>query len=169
MTIHLSVLLTGFVVFFCCLVAHILLWRIGHPRNHALALLGVFLGLGGALLALLWLLCPVCSMLDLFALVLLHISLSCVYIQIYPASQADSPSLKILVLVGRSMPDGMTEAEIQKHFASEDLFTARLRDLLAVGQVRQDGDSLILTSKGLALVVPFLALRKTLGLPAGKG
>ncbi len=169
MTIHPNILLLGIGLFAGCLIAHVLLWRIRHPRNHALALIGVFFGLGGGLLVLIRFVCPMLSGIDLFALALLHISLSCTYIQIYPASQADSPSLKILVIVGRSMPAGMTEAEIQKHFAPEDLFTARIRDLLAVGQVRRDGDKLVLTSKGIVLVKPFMALRKILGLSAGKG
>lgn len=169
MSVQSNVLIVGFSIFSCCLFLHVLLWRFRHPCNHVAALLLVFFVPGAALIFLSSFLWRQISGLDLFAIALLHASLSCTYIQFYPASQADSPSLKILVMVGESMPAGMTEAEIQTHFNSEDLFTARLQDLLDVRLVHQIDGKLSLSSKGRSLVTPFLILRKIVGLSPGRG
>lgn len=169
MSIHLSVLLVGSGVFLCCLFLHVFLWRIKHPNNHAGTLLLVFFATGAVLLYFSFLFWPHFSGLDLLAAALLHVSLSCAYIQAYPASQADSPSLKILVLIGNSMPDGMTETEIQTHFHPAELFSARIRDLLDARLIRQINGDLILTPQGRGFILPFLILRKLLGLSAGRG
>ena len=169
MSVYLNILLIGFGTFFCCLLLHVFLWRARHPRNHAGALLLVFFVPGAALIffsSLCWLRL---SGLDLFAIALLHASLSCTYIQIYPASQADSPSLRMLALVGSSMPAGMTETEIQTHFNQEDLFAARVHDLLEAQLVQEVDQKLVLTPKGRTMVMPFLILRTIVGLSAGKG
>ena len=100
---------------------------------------------------------------------LLHIALSLAYIQIYPASQAASPSLKILLLVKESMPVGMTENEIQTCFNPKELLEARIQDLVDSGLVRQTDDKLELSPCGYGLVLPFIVLRKLLGLQAGQG
>ena len=169
MAVHSNILLIGFGTFFCCLILHVFLWRIRHPRNHAGALLLVFFAPGAALIFFASLCWPHSSGLDLFATSLLHASLSCAYIQIYPASQADSPSLRMLALVGSSMPAGMTEAEIQTHFNQEDLFAARVRDLLEAQLVQEVDEKLVLTLKGRTMVIPFLILRTIVGLSPGKG
>ena len=112
---------------------------------------------------------PYLSLLDLSAIVLLHIALSSAYIQVYPASQATSPSLKILLLIKKSMPHGMAEIQIQKVFNPKELLETRIQDLVDSGLVWENGDKLALTSSGHALILPFVFLRQILGLPAGKG
>lgn len=169
MQIHLNVLLAGCGIFLSCLFLHVALWRMRAPRNHAAALLLVFGGAGAPILCLLALWLPHFSHEDLFAIALLHASLSCAYIQFYPASQADSPSLKILVLVGHSMPAGMTADEIQTRFDPSELFAARMHDLLNAQLVHQDKGAISLTPKGKCFILPFLILRKILGLPVGRG
>lgn len=169
MSVDSTILLIGFGTFFGCLSLHVFLWRLRHPRNHASALLLVFFVPGAGLIFFSSLYWRHLSGLDLFAISLLHVSLSCTYIQIYPASQADSPSLKILAVVGSSMPAGITETEIQTHFNREDLFTARVHDLLEAQLVKEVDGKLVLTPKGRVMVMPFLILRTIVGLSAGKG
>ena len=168
-SIHLSVLMTGCFSFVCCLLLHVFFWRIKHPRNHAGALLSIFFVPGAFFIFLASFFWGHFSNFDLFAVILLHASLSCAYIQFYPASQADSPSLKILTVVGKSMPGGITGAEIQAQFDPAQLFTARVRDLLEAQLVNRVNGNLVITPKGRAFISPFLLLRKLLGLTAGKG
>lgn len=164
-----AVLFTAFGLFVFCLTLHILLWRFRHPRRHALALLVIFLGplvLFPFVAVKIW---PLVSWIDLVAVSLLHIALSSAYIQIYPASQADSPSLRILRVVEGAAPRGLTEEEIHISFDPEKLLEARIRDLLEAGLVSSAGDALTLTGRGRMLITPFIYLRKILGLRPGKG
>lgn len=99
----------------------------------------------------------------------MHAALSCAYIQVYPASQADSPSFKILLLVRKSMPAGMTQREIRAIFNSKVLLEDRLQDLTHAGLIKEYESNLELTQKGHALILPFMILRRLIGLPMGKG
>lgn len=107
--------------------------------------------------------------LDLTAAGLLHAALSSAYIQVYPASQADSPSLRVLLLVGTSMPVGMTENEIQASFNEDALLESRIQDLVESGLVTESRGKLELSAEGRFLITPFILLRRMLGLEAGKG
>lgn len=156
-------------LFFVCLVLHVVAWHVRRPKRHATALLAIFLIPCAVFVLASKGLCPDLPWPDLFAIALLHVALSFAYIQIYPASQADSPSLKMIMLVDKAMPQGLTEAEIRAQFDPNDLFDARIHDLLGAGLVQRQGERLALTRSGESLIKPFLLLRKVLGLPAGKG
>ncbi len=106
---------------------------------------------------------------DFYAILLLHTSLSLAYILVYPASQADSPSFKILLHVGRAMPSGLSTEEIQSRFPASALLDARIQDLINANLARVQSDRLILTRQGRYFIKPFIMLRKALGLPAGAG
>ena len=166
---NLLILLTGFGLFIICLVCHILVWRKWHPKKHVFALFVVFLVPLIILTPIIKILWPQLSGADLIAILLLHISLSCAYIQFYPASQANSPSLRILLLVGKSMLMGMTESEICSTFDPRDLFEARIDDLLNSGLIQETNGKLAITNQGRQLILPFIMFRNFLGLPSGKG
>ena len=106
---------------------------------------------------------------ELFAVALLHAALSFAYIQVYPASQAQSPSLKILLLVGKAMPAGLAGSEIQAQFKPAELLEERIQDLIDAGLVHEENGFLELTPSGRAMVFPFVVLRTALGLSAGAG
>lgn len=149
------------------MVLHVALWRLRRPQRDALMLLVVFF----TPLAVFLLMAPKfnLSFLKIFATSLLHIALSSAYILVYPASQAASPSLKVMCLVDRGMPHGLTEEEIAHQFDPGELLEARIHDLLVARLIRQNGDRLSLTAQGRAVVTPFVLLRNMLGLPAGEG
>lgn len=109
------------------------------------------------------------SQADLLAIALLHIAISCAYIQVYPASQADSPSFKILLLIQKSIPNGITEREIQAVFLSQKLLDDRIQDLIDSGLIQEKASTLELTSKGKTFLFPFVFLRKILGYAKGEG
>ena len=106
---------------------------------------------------------------DLYGMFLLHAALSFSYILVYPASQADSPSFKILLHIEGSMPQGMTESEIAYLFPQTKLLAARIRDLIDSRLVDEKDGNLSLTLKGRIMIKPFISLRKIMGLPAGAG
>lgn len=148
---------------------HILAWRVRHPKHHAIALLEIFIGF--PLMGLLfWKIPhPFFSWAELYAILLLHASLSFAYIQVYPASQADSPSFKILLHVGKSMPQGMSALEIRSLFSSTKLLDERIHDLINSDLICEESGKLALTTRGKWFVMPFMTLRKILGLSAGAG
>ena len=164
-----QILLAALSIFLFCLAFHIILWRLRHPKRHALTLLLTFF-VPLFLVALFMIMFRIdVAWPTLAAVGLLHAAISCAYIQVYPASQADSPSLKVLLLVGKSMPVGMTENEIQASFNEVALLEARIQDLIDSGLAAESGGKLELSPRGRLLITPFILLRRMLGLDAGKG
>lgn len=162
------VLWLGFLFFFLCLGVHILVWRRWHPQRHALALFCVFLlPIPFSLLIL----CFIKSVhfFDLAAIDLLHLALSCAYIQIYPAVQAFSPTLVILVLVKKSMPPGITREELLSRLNVHFILGARVQDLVAAQLVNERNGLLDLSPSGVRLIRFFITFRRCLGLGMGKG
>ena len=100
---------------------------------------------------------------------LLYTALSFSYIQVYPASQADSPSFRILYLIGGSGKEGLSPDQILLKLGEGNLFDSRIRDLEEAGWIKQEYRVLSITPKGRRLLFPFLWLRGALGLPLGKG
>ena len=147
---------------------HVVIWRFRQPKQHALVLMVIVLALlvifviAGASFQF--------DLIDLTAISLLYIALSCAYIQIYPASQADSPSLRILLIVDQNKDRGLLEEEIKTYFTSKSLFDDRIDDLLSSGLIGETSQQkLILTKKGRLLILPFIILRNLIGLPKGGG
>ena len=153
-----EILFSGIGTFFTCLAFHVILWRFYHPKRHALALFGVFFT-GGAFVMTVFHLFSVPAM-------FLHAALSCGYIQLYPACQAQSPSVTILKAVGERP---MTEAEIRSLLDPEKTFQNRIEDLTASGLVKEQNGKLSLSERGRAFILPFIVYRRLLGIPEGKG
>ncbi len=158
----------SFLLFFFCLVLHVAVWRIVHPSRHALVLLAVFF-LPLPAFAPLYTNVLHGAWPDLAAIAVLHIALSCAYIQIYPAAQAFSPTLVMLILAKRSMPQGLTRAELQSRLNDDFFLGERIKDLLDAGLVGEDQGRLVLTRQGRRLIGFFIAFRASLGLEMGKG
>lgn len=100
---------------------------------------------------------------------LMHFSFSSAYILTYPAIQAGCPSLRMLLIIGSGMPDGVTHEELEKEFGVETLFLPRVKDLLGSNFVKEDKGMLTLTATGRILAGFFALYRKAIGLPAGRG
>lgn len=106
---------------------------------------------------------------DFIAVMLLYVSLSVAYVQTYPAVQALSPSLRILLFVGDAASRGLSEEELLVRFNRKQLLEDRIQDLIKGGFVRESTGQLEITPKGSLLLFPGLFLRKLLGLTAGRG
>ena len=100
---------------------------------------------------------------------LLHYVLSLAYILSYPAAQASSPSLTIMLIIKRSMPQGVTKEDISSFLRNQSLEN-RISDLISENLVREKKDGrLEATKKGHLLLKMFIFFRKVYGLPVGKG
>ena len=158
-------------LFIAAMGLHVFVWRRHHPRRHLLALAAVFfvpvlLFLAGiALYARRALGVGVCES------VLLYAAFAASYIQVYPAAQASSPTLWILLMVGGREPSGISKADIQEQIGLGSLVQDRVQDLLDAGLVEQRSGAggLSLTARGSAMVLPFILLRRFLGLQVGRG
>lgn len=165
-----AVLLAGFTSFSCCLVLHVVLWRVARPRSDVRGLFSIFLVVPTAVALLILAagaVVPEAGMpdaLEVAAMLLLHLALSSAYIQSYPAAQARSPSLEIAYAVVKSMPRGLSREELLATVNTETLVQARVEDLVADRLVRVEGDRYVLTPASAGLIRFFLALRALLGL-----
>ena len=149
------------------MVCHILIWRLKRPKKDILALALIFMVfpafiiLAGALSSRL-------SALNACAVILLDWALSAAYIQTYPAAQAVSPSLEIMVLAGRTGKQGISRLEMVSVFDDKKLVHARFEDLTGNRLVTEKPDGLSLTFPGKILARGFRAYRGFLGIQ-GKG
>lgn len=175
------VVITGIASFSACMFLHLLVWRAFRPRRSILLLFAVFYALPAFFFLILFLsrnTVPVAvwtpslmsfGAAEWAAVFLMHGALSSAYILTYPAIQASAPSLKMLLIIGSGMPEGITHENLKKEFGVETLFIPRINDLLDSGFVKEDKDMLMLTATGRMLAGFFALYRKVIGLPAGRG
>jgi len=166
------VILYGFLAFLVCLVVHVFIWRFRLLKISDLNLIIIFLVaptvvftaiiVGGDHVGSF-------SRLDLAKILLLNLSLSCIYISSYPAAYADSPSLHILLIISSSKEERLSEEEIIEQYSSARIVTDRIDDLLVYGFISRSENRLELMPIGKAVVYLFILYRKILGLPMGGG
>lgn len=173
-------------LFLFSFAVHILVWRIIRPDKQMLWLTIVFIlfpilgclafqifGAGSSGIGTNWL--------SSFLILLLTILLSAAYIMSYPPIQAGCPSLKIILSVNDSGPEGMTEESIHRVFSEDILVSERLEDLVNDGLifvkhtpsnhdlVSLKNDTLVISRQGYLIARMFASYRKILDLPFGKG
>src|SRR5579859_2139445 len=154
------------------LAVHLAWWRWARPRADIPAILAVFLVAPAVVYAALaiaplplpsraaWLaLGPV----ECVAAYLLHAAIAAAYVQTYPATQARSPTLTILVALGHA-PQGLDRAGILAALDAFGLVGERVEDLQRNALVRREGDRLVLTRPGRLLARAFGLYRRWLGL-----
>lgn len=172
------IFLWGTLTFISALIVHIIVWRIIQPNRQMMWLVIIFIiipdciytvsfaGLyltGGSSPAIFD------SLFNFICLIIWHTSLSSAYIMTYPPIQAGCPSLKIMLAVSGSMPDGLTIEEIDGIFSEETLFSDRFDDLIEDGLISWEYDTWGITGTGRLLARFFLAYRRILKLPVGEG
>ena len=170
-----AVLIAGLISFAWCVTFHVALWRLRRPRSDIRALVLIFLivptMVGVAALAML----PLApegmrpTVPEVGAILLLHLALASAYVQTYPAAQAESPSLEIAYVVGKSMPRGVSREELLVVLAAAALVRERVDDLVANRLVRVEGERYVLTPLSSRLIRAVLGFRALLGLPKPGG
>lgn len=166
-----EIFLAALLLFSFSFSLHILIWRWRRPRYRVLILFIIFFlvplaflkadGIRGVPYTI--------QRPAILAVMLLYAALSCAYIQTYPAVEAVSPSLGILLLLGRAMPQGLTQEQILRRLDANQLFDDRIQDLVTAGLMKRSESLLEPTLFACAIVFVFLLFRKILGLPVGEG
>ncbi len=161
-------LLTGLGLFFTMAIFQIVIWWVYRIERALLVMLVLFFGIpvvGSCVLVVL----EVASGLDLFSSLLIHLLLSSAYIQTYPVFQEDIPSFKIVLLLKENASNGVLQQIIVETLARDELFSAKLQDLVDDGLVSRVGQDLTLTKTGNLLSLFFTGYRSWLGLERGHG
>lgn len=173
-----SILLNGIFVFIGCLFIHIIIWRWRYPKKHIIALFLIFILLPFAfVIAYIGLgqfgFLPdniiFFSTEDWLAIYLLNFALSLAYILSYPAIEAVSPSLAILLIVGDSNANGAAHDDLLHVFDDEVVLEPRIHDLIVAGLIVESDGYLSIAPRGAIFIRCFILLRQLLGLPIGKG
>lgn len=171
----LLLVIAGVVVFLLCLCIHIAVWRVARPSRDAIMLFLIFILLPIGILICryiaLWLVSwdlP-WSVTDAAAVMLLHFSLSAAYIAGYPAVQAISPSLDILLIIGSSAEGRMNEDDIIRAYRETALVLDRVEDLKIHSLITEQNGIYTLRPYARHIVRFFIRYRKMLGLPVGEG
>lgn len=166
-----NIIFSGLVLFVFCLSLHVFVWRLRRPSSTHRALFLIFLGL--PILAAV-VTCVVFSLSAdglrvLAGVMLLHLSLGAAYIMSYPAVEALSPSLAITLMLKGAGTSGLGREDLLGIFSDEVVLGPRLADLEQAGMITSSGGFISITGRGRTLVMPFILLRKILGLSEGAG
>ena len=166
----LAVFAWGIVFFLAAFIGHVMLWRFARPKGQIAALMAIFvvlplIGFGG------WLVVSA-DRLNVALASVLYVALAGVYIQTYPAIQANAPSLFIVYVIGRSK-HGLSVNALAERMKQTGLtgLEERLKDLVNDSLIAVSANQTVsLTRKGRILVLLMISLRqKVLGLREGEG
>jgi hypothetical protein len=163
-------ILTALLAFTTCLAVHIAWWRVRRPCHDVAAVIALFLTPPVLLVPLAAALARAGVALPfgleggaVVAAGLLDVALACAYIQSYPAAQAVSPSLDLILAVG-SAAAGLSREDILARWNSGGLVQSRIEDLEANAFIERQGDRFALTPIGRGLARFFAGYRRALGL-----
>ncbi|HBG46462.1 MAG TPA: hypothetical protein DDW94_05665 [Deltaproteobacteria bacterium] len=163
-----SVFICSVSLFSLSTAIHLALWRLRLPRNRPLALVTVFIFLPIALVAMAAGVQSAPPAEHLLAALLLDLALAASYVLTYPAVEALSPSLLIVLKIGSSA-DGLPEKDLAEGFGDELLLYPRVRDLIDSGMLKESGGGLTLSPSAKLMIRFFTAYRRFIGLPHGEG
>lgn len=166
----LYILTTGILLCFSCFAVHIILWRLRKPLNDVRVLLVIFFLLPVPFFLLCLLFTRNLWTIEEASLVfVLHYCLSLAYIASYPAAQAHSPSLDIVLKIARSPRSELTDKEIIDSWGGQDFLVDRIADLKTGGLIVCCSDVFRLSLPGKMLLMSYRAYRRFLGMPFGRG
>jgi hypothetical protein len=163
-----AVLAQSAALFTACLSLHVAVWRVRRPtgyRQWLPLLAGLFLVVGPAVA---WRLTANDPLAERVAVLLLHASVSTVYIIGYTLVSAFSPSIEILKLLDRA-PGGLPRAGIHLPYLNTAIGGNRVLTLVDDGIIHADGDRVRLGPRGQTLASLALFYRHAIGLPDGTG
>lgn len=175
LSMPITVILYGIITFSVCMVIHVIIWRIGTPWASSAVLLLIFWVIPAVMLLIIAFaaggardLVGLTSV-QVLEVLLLHFSLSCVYVAGYPAVRAVSPSLDILLMISASEEKRMRAEDMLQRYADKRLVTARIDDLLTYRLLEKRDGRYTLTLPARFIARIFLLYRRFLGLPMGEG
>lgn len=150
---------------------HVLVWRLNPACRKTASLFAIFIltpmAAHGALYAFGPAAGPGGAPSVILASYLLNLAVSSAYVLTYPALEALSPSLVIVLLLGGS--GVLRRGDLIRVFHEGVLLGPRIEDLKKDGLVSESDGVLALTGKGMALSRFFAFFRAFLGLDRGRG
>jgi hypothetical protein len=164
------VLISGLALFFIAYFIHATVWRIRPPRHEWRTLIFIFSGVTATALAVV----PYGSetqrlglTLPRFVLTLfLFGGLSIVYLILFSALQADSPTLTMIRVIRHHRTDGITTAELSANFASRSYPRERLDRMIEDGLVQSVDGRLRIAPQGKRFASVVLSYRELLRRPS---
>ena len=160
------VLISGLALFFLAYSIHVTVWRVRPPRHEWRTLIFVFSGFAAVALAVV--LCGSetqrlgLTLPRLALTLLLFGGLSIVYLILFSALQADSPTLTMIRLIRHRRSDGITTAELSANFTSRSYPRERLDRMIEDGLVQSVDGRLRIAPHGKRFASVVLSYRELL-------
>jgi len=160
------VLISGLALFFLAYFIHATVWRIRPPRHEWRTLIFIFSGVAAVALAVV----PYASETQRLGLTLPRLALtlllfgglSIVYLILFSALQADSPTLTMIRIIRHHRTDGVTTAELISNFASRSYPRERLDRMIEDGLVQSVDGRLRIAPQGKRIASVVLSYRELL-------
>jgi hypothetical protein len=160
----------GFFLFQIGFVIHVLWWRLSRPLDDFRALVLCFLaGPAGSAILLSPLLGQLFSAREIFATVLVTIFFGSTYIMLYPAAQAASPSMLLVLQIAQAGPVGELRESLGMVLDSEVLCRKSVDNLVHERFADEVEGNLIIAPRGAFLLKFLTTWRGLLGLEYGSG
>jgi hypothetical protein len=147
-----------------------LIWNIHRPKDDLMVLVQLCVGvliLSSAVV--LWKWPSLLSVADLAIAQASYLFLSAAYICWYPAAQAASPTMLIVMQIARTGELGCAQETLKSTFSEEQLCNASIEDLFGEGFATEDNGIIHLTPRGKRLLKGIRQLRSWVGLGAPRG
>jgi hypothetical protein len=109
------------------------------------------------------------SWVELLGISLFHIVLSTNYILTYTSFTTFSPSMELLGVLDKNMPQGLPIEYVEMPLFEDVLIDGRISNMIAHKMIQETEGRLTLLPRGQWLARTFLSYRHILGLPDGGG
>ncbi len=172
------ILLIGITLFLLAFMVHVIIWQIKVPEKQKTALLVTFIAIlisgligikmGNHLYPSQWFWTPD-NLVEYLHIGLFFLSLLFLYVSVYTAVEADSPSLKTIVRVYEAGEAGVTLDKLIEYFNGERFLRSRLHHLIKDGMLSYDGQHYTLTATGTHFLRVCVYWRKLLGMTGDVG
>jgi hypothetical protein len=164
--------LAGLLLLLLAFFVHIVAWRVHLPRRATRALLCVFAATPPIAVAIYFAIGPSpafadVSLSDAMRVLLFYVACSLVYICVYSAVEAQSPSLAIVLHIASCGCAGCAEADFADHIAGDDSVSTRLAAMEAGRMIAVSDGKYTLTPAGRMWASLFEFASKIFRLPLG--
>jgi hypothetical protein len=166
-----TALFFGFALFCAGFLVQVVLWRVKRPRDdfRALAVCLFVLPAAGGILVCLAGLLPGVTLRETLAGLAVTVALGAVYIMYYPAAQAASPTMLLVIKIGRAGRTGITRAKLLKAFDDGLLSRQGIENLVHERFAKERDGKLVAAPRGVFLLRMLDSWRGFLGLKQGRG
>lgn len=164
-------ILLGLALFFIGFIVHVVWWRVARPNDDIRALILSFFVGPAVLAALQFILLPdYGSLRETVAAVMVTVAIGAFYIMWYPAAQAASPTMLLVLQVARAASDGgATRTALRAAFDDELLCRQSISNLVHEHFAEERNGKLLVAARGAFLLRMLNTWRGLLGLKYGSG